>query len=101
MSVTMRIVQYYDRRKEGIFFKLEKKFAKLEAGRKDYPKGRRMKSISGIEPTNTFIWEGEFNSIEEGYQALSFFDRDKEHENLFNKQSPLIEKVRIEFYKNI
>jgi len=101
MSITMRIIQQFDVRYEKEFMELEKLFAKLEAKRKDYPKGRRMKPISGLLPCNTLIWECEFPDIQSARNALSFFEGDKEHEKLFKKQVPFFEKVHIEFYENL
>lgn len=101
MSVTLRILQQYDVRNERAFLELEKKFAQLEARRPDYPKGRRMKPISGLLPCNTLVWECVFPDIETARQALTFFEGDPAHEKLFSKQVAFFENVRIEFYENL
>ena len=101
MSVTMRIIQRFDPRCEREFMALEKKFAKLEAERPDYPKGKRMQSISGREPCNTLIWEADFPDLEAARGALSFFEGDAAHEALFAEQVPYFKDVRVEFYRNL
>ncbi|UCC67777.1 MAG: hypothetical protein JSV79_11765 [Armatimonadota bacterium] len=101
MSVTMRIIQRFDPRHEREFMALEREFAKLEAERPDYPKGRRRQPISGREPCNTLIWEGEFPDVEAARKALDFFDGDPAHEALFAKQLPYFKDVRVEFYANL
>jgi len=97
----MRIIQEYDVRHEKAFMKLEKLFAKLEAKRKDYPKGKRMKPIAGLLPSNTLIWECEFPDIKNAKNALSFFEGDSEHEKLLKKQIPFFKNIHIEFYENL
>ena len=101
MSITMRILQQFDVRHEKEFMDLEKLFARLEARRKDYPRGRRMKPVSGTLPCNTLVWECEFPDIQSAKKALSFFEGDSDHEKLFKKQVRFFENVRIEFYENL
>lgn len=101
MSVTMRIVQRYDLPREKEFMDLEARFAALEAGRPDYPKGRRMKPLSAPEPCNTLIWECSFPDIAAARHALDFFAGDPAHEELFRQQAPLIQQVRVEFHEDL
>ncbi len=101
MSVTMRIVQRFDACHEREFMALEKEFAKLEAERPDYPKGKRLQPISGREPCNTLIWEAEFPDVEAARKALEFFEGDAAHEALLAKQLPYFRDVRVEFYSNL
>ena len=101
MSVTMRIIPQFDAPNEAEFMRLEREFAKLEARRGDYPKGKRMQPISAALPCNTFIWQCEFPDVQSAHEALSFFHGDAEHEALFDQQGPLIRDVRIEFYENL
>ncbi|CAN5336743.1 hypothetical protein BH23BAC3_BH23BAC3_02880 [soil metagenome] len=96
----MRIIQRYSTTNEEKFLQLEKKFAALERARPDYPKGKRLLPISAQEPCNTLIWEHEFPDIQTAYDALEFLNDDKEHKELYKKQAPYFEKVKIEFYKN-
>ena len=101
MSVIMRIVQRFEAKNEKSFMGLEKQFAQLERDRPDYPKGRRMQPISGIEPCNTLVWECEFPDIASARNALGFFEGDAAHEALLDKQLPYFEQVRIEFYEKL
>lgn len=101
MSVVMRIVQQYDIRREKLWMELEAKFAALEKKRKDFPKGRRLKPISGPYACNTLIWECEFASLNEAKKTLDFFAGDDAHEALLKKQLPLFENAKIEFYDKL
>jgi hypothetical protein len=101
MSVTMRILQRFDVRKEKEFLDLERLFAALERARPDLPQGRRMKPISGHEPCNTLVWEAVFPSLDAAKNALDTFAADAAHEELFAKQSELFQSVKIEFYENL
>jgi hypothetical protein len=101
MSVTMRILQQFDVRKEKEFLELERQFAALEHARPDLPQGKRMKPISGTEPCNTLVWQGEFPSLDAARAALSAFAADEAHEALFAKQSEFFRSVKIEFYENL
>jgi hypothetical protein len=101
MSVTMRIIQRFDPRYEKEFMALEREFARLEAERPDYPKGKRTQPISGREPCNTLIWEAEFPDLEAARGVLDFFQGDAAHEALLAKQIPYFRDVRVEFYHNL
>jgi hypothetical protein len=101
MSVTMRIVQRFDAGREREFMQLEQRFAALEASRPDYPKGKRLQPLAGIEPCNTLIWEAEFADLEAARRALDFFAGDSAHEELLRQQAPLFQQVRVEFYRNL
>jgi len=101
MGVTMRIIQRFDPQYEREFMELEREFARLEAGRPDYPKGRRMQPISAREPCNTLIWEAEFSDLEAARGALDFFEGEAAHEALFAKQVPYFKDVRVEFHENL
>ncbi len=101
MSVTMRILQQFDVRREKEFLELERHFAALEKARLDLPQGRRMKPISGGEPCNTLVWQGEFATLDAAHQALAAFSADDAHEALFARQSEFFQSVKIEFYENL
>jgi len=101
MSVTMRVIQRFDARYEREFMALEREFAKLEAERPDYPKGKRMQPISGREPCNTLIWEAQFPDLESARKALDSLQGDPAHEGLLVKQLPYFRDVRVEFYHNL
>ena len=101
MSITLRVVQNYNIRHEKEFLELERSFAELERRRSDYVKGKRARPISGPEPTNTLIWESEFQSLKTANDWLAFLAEDAEHGRLFARQQPFFNSVRIEFYENL
>ena len=101
MSITMRILQQFDVRKEKEFLLLEKQFAALEKAHPHLPQGKRMKPISGPEPCNTLVWQGEFASLDVARAALEAFAADADHEQLFAEQSQWFQSVKIELYENL
>ncbi|MDD3927082.1 MAG: hypothetical protein PHT33_10555 [bacterium] len=101
MSITMRIYQQYDASHEKEFLELEKKFAQLEATRPDYPKGKRMRPVSGSEPCNTLVWQCEFPDMASAHGILDFFHGDSAHEDLLSEQIQYFKQVRIEFCENL
>jgi hypothetical protein len=101
MGIVMRILQQFDPAHENEFMALEKQFDDLERRRPDYPKGKRMQPISGVEPANTLIWQYEFPDIETAYKTLNFFSGDEEHEVLFRQQVKYMKQVKIEFFKTL
>lgn len=101
MSITMRVIQRYDIRRDAEFHELERKFAELERSRADYRRGRRFRPISGPEPVNTLIWEGEFENLAEARAWLEFLDADSDHGALFARQLPMFRDVRVEYYENL
>jgi len=101
MSVTMRIIQRFDASREREFMELEKQFARLELSRPDYPKGRRLQPIAAAEACNSLVWEAEFPDLEAARRTLDFFAGDAAHEALLERQAPMFQEVRIEFYRNL
>lgn len=101
MGVVMRIIQRFDPARESEFMELERKFNELEENDSSFPKGRRMQPISSAEPVNSLIWQSEFPDMASAVKALSFFEGDKEHEELYKKQVKIMNKIRIEFYKTL
>lgn len=101
MSITMRILQEYDIRHEKEFLELEGRFAALERARPDLPQGKRMKPISAAFPSNTLIWQGQFESLDAARQALELFSGDPTHEELLGRQLTHFKSVKIEFYQDL
>jgi len=101
MGIVMRILQQFDPSHEDEFMLLESQFDALEKSRPNYPKGIRMQPISAAEPSNTLIWQFEFQNIEKAYEMLNFFSGDDGHEALFRQQVKFMKQVRIEFYKTL
>ncbi len=101
MSVTMRVLQQYDIRQESQFLSLEREFAALERRRPDFRRGRRFRPLAGAEPSNTLIWEDDFENLEQAREWLAFLEQDSEHCALFARQQPYFQQVRIEFYEKL
>jgi hypothetical protein len=102
VSVTVRVIQRFEFVHEKEFMELERKFAELEARRPDFPKGgRRMQPIAGGEWKNTLIWECEFPSLNAAQDFLDFCATDDQHDELFKRQQPFFETVKVEFYRNL
>jgi hypothetical protein len=101
MSITMRVIQRYDFDHQEDFMALEKRFAELESRRADFPKGKRMQPIAGVEWQNTLIWECEFPDLNSAQRVLDFLCADAEHDELFQQQRPFFEGVKIEFFRNL
>jgi hypothetical protein len=101
MSITLRIIQRFEHSHQKEFLELERKFAEMERRRNDLVKGKRLRPISGPEPTNTLIWEAEFPDIAAARDWLVANAQDTEHEELYEQQEPFFESVRIEFYENL
>ncbi len=95
--IRMRILQTFDAGKEAEFMQLERQFQKLEQSRREFPKGSRFCPISSAMPSNTLIWECDFETLDAAYDVLRFFAQDPDHEALAVQQRPLIKDVRIEF----
>ena len=78
---------------------MEKEFERLEAETPDFPKGTRYLPVTGREPSNTLIWESDFETLEAAQKALNTIMNDDRHEALFNKQAQYILGTYTEIYK--
>jgi len=101
MAYKLRFVQRFQQDKEKEFMALEKAFMRLEKMVKEFPKGKRFIPFSGREPVNTLIWECEFPSLEEAYNAVNFLGNDPRHEELFKQQVKFFTEAYTEIYKVI
>ena len=97
----MRFVQYFDKSDADQFLKLEREFIKLEQQIPDMKNGRRFLSVIGREPTNTMIWEAEFESLEAATDALRVLDQSSEHDRLLNMQIKYMRDTYVEIYKEM
>jgi hypothetical protein len=88
MAFILRFVQRYRADSQAEFLKLEALFAEMERRRAELPQGRRRRPFAGREPTNTLIWECEFPTLAAAQAALARLAGDKEHQELFARQSP-------------
>jgi hypothetical protein len=99
MSYKLRFVQRFKQEKAKEYLELEKQFAKMEEQYPEFPKGKRYLPVSGREPSNTLVWECDFDTLKEAQDALSFLMNDNRHEDLFNVQAEYILGTYTEIYK--
>ena len=74
MAYVLRFVQRFRLSEQAAFLELEKQFAELERRSEGWPRGRRMRPLSGREPGNTLIWECEFPALEDVHAAIRTMD---------------------------
>ena|SRR5690554_3821650 len=86
MGYKLRFIQKFSQKDKRRFLDLEKEFIRFERNNFDMPKGRRYITISGKEPSNTLIWECEFETMEELIKQLNAIHSNEEHEKLLQKQ---------------
>lgn len=101
MVYKMRFVQYFDKKDSTAFLQLEKEFIRLEEKTPDMKNGRRYIPVIGREPTNTMIWEAEFESMEAAIMALKVIEESGEHDELLDKQIEFMRDTYVEIYKEL
>jgi hypothetical protein len=69
---------------------LEAQFVAMEKRRPEWPQGKRRQPYASREQVSTLIWECEFASLADIQEALAVMGADAEHEELFQKQVPLM-----------
>lgn len=99
MVYKLRFVQRFKQHSRNEFLELEKLFIDLERTQTDFPKAKRYIPVTGKEPTNTLIWEAEFASLEDVYNALHILAVSTEHDELFSKQSEYMLDSYTEIYQ--
>jgi hypothetical protein len=95
----LRFVQHFNPADEGAFMTLERQFAELEKSHAEFPKGRRLQSLSGAEPRHTLIWECEMPSLAAVGEALATMSASADHDRLFQKQAPTMVDSFTEIYE--
>lgn len=98
MSYKLRFVQKIEQCNKEKFLEIEKKFIEFEK-EQNMPKGRRYLPISGKEPTNTLIWECEFNTMEELIKQLNAIYSHPIHDKLLALQTPFMQDSYTEIYE--
>ena len=101
MAYKMRFVQCFHKRDEKSFLELEKLFGLLEENTPEMKNGRRFVPLIGREPTNTLIWEAEFESLESAMLTLKSIEGNHEHDALLDKQTPYIRDAFVEIYREL
>ncbi len=99
MKCLLRLVQRYRPADREAFMRVEAKFAAMELRRHDWPRGQRYEPLTGREPSNTLIWEGEFATSADAQAALSKMAGDAEHEKLLAEQTPYMADAYAEIYQ--
>lgn len=99
MAYKLRFVQRIDQAKKNEFLALEKEFIKFEQENPHMPQGLRYLPVSGKEPTNTLIWECEFDTMEKLTSQLQAIYDDPKHEALLQQQIPFMLDSYTEIYE--
>jgi hypothetical protein len=94
-------VQYFDKRDSREFLDLEQEFIRLEEKTPELKRGKRFIPVIGREPTNTMIWEAEYDSMEEAVAALKLIEGNSEHDVLLDQQIKFMRDTYVEIYKEL
>ena len=100
MAYLLRFVQRIDQAHKAEFLALEQEFVRFEREH-DMPQGRRYLPVSGMQPTNTLIWECEFPTMQELTAQLTAIYTHPEHERLLALQIPFMQESYTEIYETI
>jgi hypothetical protein len=101
MSYLLRFVQKFQEHDQAAFLVLEKKFIQLEESITEFPKGKRYLPYAGREPSNTLIWECEFQTLQAAQDALDFLNHDPRHAELFQQQVQFFVESYVEIYQTL
>ena len=101
MVYKLRFVQYFDKSDTEAFWKWEKKFVELEEKTPELKVGKRYAPIIGREPTNTMIWEAEYDTMEEAVRVLETLDQNSEHDKLLENQIKYMRDTYVELYQQM
>jgi len=99
MPYKLRFVQRFQLGNAKKFMEIEKQFAQCEIDYPEFPKGKRYVPHSGIHPSNTLIWECDFDTMEELQKVQAFLKNDDRHEDLFQKQCEYMVDTYTEIYR--
>lgn len=97
----LRFVQKIKKEYQDRFLEIEKKFIDLERRDSSMPQGKRFVPVMGKEPTNTLIWEGEFDSPEQAIAALAAIEANDSHTQLLDEQIGYMVETYTELYKSV
>ena len=99
MTYILRFVQQFEPGNANAYLELEKQFKDIERVNPSFPKAKRYQPVSGAEPSNSLVWESEFESLQAIEAALKVIADDPTHTELYGKQSKFITSARTEIYK--
>ena len=94
----LRFVQKFERENQERFLEIEKKFIELEKQDSSMPKGKRYLPMMGKEPTNTLVWECEFEKLSDAMKALDSIELNETHTKLLNEQCCYMVETYNELY---
>lgn len=97
----LRFVQEIKKEDQERFFELEKGFMRLEEDDPALPRGKRYVPIMGRDPTNTLVWEAEFETLEEALSALGAIEASDGHTALLNEQVGCMRRTWTELYRSL
>lgn len=98
MSYKLRMVQKFKLEHAKEFMAIEKQFAEFENKYDEVPKGKRYIPLCSHNPSNTLIWECDFDTMEALQKVHAFLLTDKCHDDLFQKQSKYMLETYTEIY---
>jgi len=101
MAYKLRFVQYFDKSDTNAFLTLEQKFIALEKQDASMACGKRYVSVMGREPTNTMVWEAEFETMKEAVSNLEKIETSSEHDKLLDEQIRFMRDAYVEIYKEL
>ena len=96
----LRLVQEIKKEYQDRFLELEREFVALEERDPTMPRGRRYLPVTGKEPTNTLIWEAEYETLEEAVRMLAVMEQNEEHTALLAEQIGCMRRTWTELYKS-
>ena len=96
----LQFIQQFKEGEKNEFLRLEEQFAVLEK-EEGFPVGKRYIGYIGPVSSNTFIWESEFETLEESIAALKKIQGNDKHEDLFQVQNKLFEKSYINILQSV
>ncbi len=101
MPYKLRFVQRFSQEGREQFLKIEKEFIKLEKENSAFPQGKRYLPITGKEPTNTLIWEAEFETLQTLNATFQTIISNDTHEQLLKEQIKFMQESYVEIYESI
>ena len=96
----LQFIQEFQEGYANEFLELETLFAKLEK-EEGFSVGKRYVGCIGPTSENTFIWESEFETIEEAISALKKIKGNDKHEDLFQKQNKYFVKSYVNILRSV
>ena len=101
MVYKMRFVQTFDKGASKRFLELERNFIELEKRTPGMKCGRRFVSVTGREPTNTMVWEADYDTLEAAVEALQAIEGNTEHDKLLDEQARYMRDAYVEIYREL